>query len=201
MSQARSSWSARPEGEPKATDFEVRELDDGEPADGEVLVRNVFVSVDPYMRGRMTGVRTYVPPYELGDVINGGVGRAGRRVEGCSLRRGRLGAARCSAGARAELRRATASLRSTPQSRRRRPSLGVLGMPAFTAWIGLDEIGRIAEGETVFVSGAAGAVGSAAAQIALLRGCRVIGSAGSRREGRRGSGRWASRRSTTAPPT
>ena len=54
----------------------MRELDDGTPADGEVLVRNVFVSVDPYMRGRMTGVRTYIPPYELGDVINGAsVGR------------------------------------------------------------------------------------------------------------------------------
>jgi len=68
--------AARPEGEPKTTDFEVRELDDGEPAEGEVLVRNVLVSVDPYMRGRMTGVRTYVPPYDIGDVIDGGaVGR------------------------------------------------------------------------------------------------------------------------------
>ena len=70
--------AARPEGEPKASDFEVRELDDGEPADGEVLVRNVFISVDPYMRGRMTGVRTYIPPYELGDVINGCLSAEGR---------------------------------------------------------------------------------------------------------------------------
>ena len=68
--------AARPEGEPRLSDFEVRDAADAAPADGEVLVRNVFVSVDPYMRGRMTGVDTYVPPYEIGDTIDGGaVGR------------------------------------------------------------------------------------------------------------------------------
>ena len=67
---------ARPQGEPQESDFEVRDASDVAPGDGEVLVRNVFVSVDPYMRGRMTGVRTYVGPYELGGPIDGGdVGR------------------------------------------------------------------------------------------------------------------------------
>src|SRR5205823_8154796 len=76
--------AARPQGEPKESDFEVREADEREPAEGEVVIRNVFVSVDPYMRGRMTGVRTYVPPYEVGDPIDGGaVGRVvASRYEG-----------------------------------------------------------------------------------------------------------------------
>src|SRR5580765_4349067 len=74
--------AARPEGEPRMSDFEVREAPDVAPADGEVLVRNVFVSVDPYMRGRMTGVHTYVPPYAVGDTIDGGA--VGRVVESAS---------------------------------------------------------------------------------------------------------------------
>jgi NADPH-dependent curcumin reductase CurA len=170
--------AARPEGEPKDDDFEVLELPDPEPSDGEVLIRNVFVSVDPYMRGRMTGVRTYVPGHQVGDVIDGGaVGRvvSSRHpgfAEGdwVSSRLGwrELGVARGEALAKVDPAVAPPST-----------ALGVLGMPGFTAWIGLGEIARITAGETVFVSGAAGAVGSAAAQIALLRGCRVIGSAGS----------------------
>jgi NADPH-dependent curcumin reductase CurA len=170
--------AARPEGEPKATDFEVREVDHGDPADGEVLVRNVLVSVDPYMRGRMTGVRTYVPPYDIGAVIDGGaVGRvvASRHpgfAEGDWVR-STLGW--CAGGVVSGDRLVALDPSVAPPS----TSLSVLGMPAFTAWIGLDEIGQVTAGETVFVSGAAGAVGSAAVQIALLRGCRVIGSAGS----------------------
>jgi hypothetical protein len=170
--------AARPVGEPRASDFEVRELDDAEPADGEVLVRNVLVSVDPYMRGRMTGVRTYVPPYEVGDVIDGGAV-------------GRVVTSRHPAFAEGDWVRSLLGWRDSgvvagdrliaidPDLAPPSTSLSVLGYPGFTAWIGLGEIGRIAAGETVFVSGAAGAVGSIAVQIALLRGCRVIGSAGS----------------------
>ena len=170
--------AARPEGEPKPTDFEVRELDDGEPAEGEVLVRNVLVSVDPYMRGRMTGVRTYVPPYDIGDVIDGGaVGRVVTSrhpdfAEGDWVRS--LLGWRESGVAPGDRLSAIDPAASPPST-----SLSVLGYPGFTAWIGLGEIGQIVAGETVFVSGAAGAVGSIAVQIALLRGCRVIGSAGS----------------------
>ncbi len=170
--------AARPVGEPAESDFEVREAADAAPDEGEVAVRNVFVSVDPYLRGRMTGVRTYVPGFELGQVVEGAaVGRVavsrdagfaegdwvlstlGWREEGVT------GAGR--------LRKLDPSL--APPS----TALGVLGMPGLTAWVGLVDIGRIEGGETVYVSGAAGAVGSAAAQIAKLKGCRVIGSAGS----------------------
>jgi NADPH-dependent curcumin reductase CurA len=170
--------AARPEGEPKASDFEVQELEDGEPGDGEVLVRNVFVSVDPYMRGRMTGVRTYIPPYELGDVINGA--SVGRVVASKDARFAEGDWVNSMLGWReGGVASGDSLIPVDPAVAPPSTALGVLGMPAFTAWIGLDEIGRIAEGESVFVSGAAGAVGSAAAQIALLRGCRVLGSAGS----------------------
>lgn len=169
--------AARPQGEPQESDFEVRESEAREPADGEVLVRNVFVSVDPYMRGRMTGVRTYVDPYDVGDPIDGGaVGRVvasndDRLVEGDWVV-SQLGWREAGVTAGKRLRKIDPAL--APPS----TALGTLGMPGLTAWIGLTEIAQVKEGETLYVSGAAGAVGSAAVQIALLKGLNVIGSAG-----------------------
>ncbi len=170
--------SARPDGSPLESDFELRELPDAEPGDGEVLVRNVLVSVDPYMRGRMTGVRTYVGGFDIGDVIDGGaVGRVvASRADGFAEGdwvRSMLGWRDTGVAPATTLTKLDPSL-APPGA-----ALGVLGMPGFTAWVGLDEIGALQEGETVYVSGAAGAVGSVACQIAKLRGCRVIGSAGS----------------------
>jgi NADPH-dependent curcumin reductase CurA len=170
--------AARPQGEPQESDFELRELPDPEPGEGEVLVRNVFVSVDPYMRGRMTGVRTYVPPYEVGDAIDGAAvgrvvaSRSDRFAEGDWVRSS-LGWCDVGVAPADQLGRVDPAL--APPS----TALGALGMPGFTAWIGLLEIGRVEAGETMYVSGAAGAVGSAVVQIGLLKGCRVIGSAGS----------------------
>ena len=170
--------AARPQGEPKESDFELREAPDAAPGDGEVLVRNVFVSVDPYMRSRMTGVRTYVGPYEVGDPIDGGaVGRVvDSRHDGFAEGDwvlSRLGWCEQGVAAGDRLRKLDAAL--APPS----TALGVLGMPGLTAWVGLVDVGQIKEGETIYVSGAAGAVGSSAAQIAKLKGLRVIGSAGS----------------------
>jgi NADPH-dependent curcumin reductase CurA len=170
--------AAHPQGEPQESDFELRETVSAEPGDGEVLVRNVFVSVDPYMRGRMTGVKTYVAPFEVGGPIDGGaVGRvvASKHdgfAEGDWVN-SMLGWCEHGVAAGDRLRKLDASL--APPS----ASLGVLGMPGFTAWYGLAEVGRVREGETLYVSGAAGAVGSTAVQIAKLKGLRVIGSAGS----------------------
>jgi NADPH-dependent curcumin reductase CurA len=169
---------ARPEGAPKESDFEVRDEPEREPGDGEVEIRNVYVSVDPYMRSRMAGIRTYVDPYAVGDAIDGGaVGRVvASRFDG--LDEGdwvmsMLGWRERGIASGDALRRLDPSL--APPS----TALGVLGMPGFTAWVGLVEIGGVEAGESIYVSGAAGAVGSAAAQIAKLKGLRVVGSAGS----------------------
>jgi len=170
--------AAHPQGAPQETDFELREVPDASPGEGEVSVRNVFVSVDPYMRGRMTGVRTYVAPFELGQPIGGGA--VGRVVESRydGLEPGdwvlsMLGWREQGVVEGPQLRKLDASL--APPS----TALGVLGMPGLTAWVGLVDIGQVKDGETIYVSGAAGAVGSTAVQIAKLKGLRVIGSAGS----------------------
>ena len=121
-------------------------------------MRNVFVSVDPYMRGRMTGVRTYVAPYELGEVVDGqAVGRvvASRHdgfAEGDWVL-SMLGWRERGVAAGDRLRKLDPAL--APPS----TALGVLGMPGLTAWVGLVDVGRVQEGETLYVSGAAGAVG------------------------------------------
>jgi NADPH-dependent curcumin reductase CurA len=169
--------AARPRGAPQGADFELRESAEREPGGGELLVRNVFVSVDPYMRSRMTGVRTYVPPYEVGDVVTGGaVGRVVRSEDGRFAEGDWVLSALgwCEGG----IVPADRARRLDPEAAPPSTALGVLGMPGLTAWVGLVDVGRVEAGETIYVSGAAGAVGSAAAQIARLKGLRVIGSAG-----------------------
>jgi NADPH-dependent curcumin reductase CurA len=170
--------AARPRGAPQESDFAFRDCDERDPEAGEVLVRNVFVSVDPYMRSRMSGIRTYVGPYEVGDTIDGGaVGRVVASndegfAEGDWVLSG-LGWRERGISRAVQLRKLDPDV--APPS----TALGVLGMPGLTAWVGLVDIGTVREGETLYVSGAAGAVGSAAAQIGKLKGLRVIGSAGS----------------------
>jgi NADPH-dependent curcumin reductase CurA len=161
---------------PVPDDFEMAETEVGDPDPGEVVVRNLFLSVDPYMRARMSDRKSYAPPYEIGRVMAGGaIGEvvASRDVH---FREGDL--VESNLGWREAFR--------SPGERLHRlgtlvapPSayLGVLGMPGRTAYVGL-EVAELKEGDTVFVSGAAGAVGSVAAQIAKLKGCRVLGSAG-----------------------
>ncbi|MFO7571670.1 MAG: NADP-dependent oxidoreductase [Gaiellaceae bacterium] len=170
--------AARPSGMPRESDFELAEVPVPEPAEGELLIRNAFFSVDPYMRPRMNAVRSYAASFELGEPLHGGaVGRveesrhpafsAGDLVlHGLGWREWAL-----SDG--------TAVRAIDPAFAPVSTALGVLGMPGLTAYHGIFEIGRPKEGEVVFVSGAAGAVGSAAGQMAKIAGCRVLGSAGS----------------------
>ncbi|MGH3127718.1 MAG: NADP-dependent oxidoreductase [Gaiellaceae bacterium] len=169
---------ARPRGFPEEELFEVAETPIPDPADGQVLIRNTFFSVDPYMRPRMNDVRSYVAPFTLGEAMTGGaVGRVAasrneRYAEGDWVLH-YLGWREWA------LTDAAAVRRLDPQAAPVSTALGVLGMPGFTAWHGMFRLGRPQEGETVLVSGAAGAVGSAAGQMAAIAGCRVIGSAGS----------------------
>ena len=142
----------RPSGEPVADDFELAARSLREPAEGEVLVRNRFMSVDPYMRGRMNDAKSYVPPFELGKALQGGA--VGELEDGSVVvhQRGWREHAVLPEG---EARRV-----SLPDGVAPSALLGALGMTGFTAWVGVTEIAPIAEGETVFISAAAGAVGS-----------------------------------------
>ena len=169
---------ARPQGFPGEDLFELAETPIPEPGEGQLLVRNAYFSVDPYMRPRMNDVRSYVAPFTLGEpMVGGAVGRVelsrnDRYEEGDWVVHG-LGWREWALSDGSGMRRVDSAV--APVS----SFLGVLGMPGLTAYYGLFELGQPQEGETVFVSGAAGAVGSAAGQMAKIAGCRVVGSAGS----------------------
>ena len=172
---------ARPQGFPDEDLFEVAETSIPDPADGQVLIRNAYFSVDPYMRPRMNDVRSYVAPFTLGEAMTGGA--VGRVVSSQNPRYAEDDWVVHQLGWREwALSDGSALRKLDPEVAPISTALGVLGMPGFTAWYGLHELGTPTEGETVFVSGAAGAVGSAAGQMARLAGCRVIGSAGSARK-------------------
>ncbi|MFI1012826.1 NADP-dependent oxidoreductase [Streptomyces sp. NPDC020965] len=170
---------ARPHGWPAAEDFALREAPVSEPAAGRLLVRNLYFSVDPYMRGRMNDVKSYVPPFQLdrpmdgaavGEVIASGVD--GFAV-GDHVLHG-LGWREIAEVPAEQAVKVDGSL--APLS----AYLGVLGMTGLTAYAGLFEVASFKEGDAVFVSGAAGAVGSQVGQLARIKGAsRVIGSAGS----------------------
>lgn len=172
---------SQPEGWPTADNFEFATIELPELAEGEVRVANEFISVDPYMRGRMSAVRSYVAPYELGERIIGGA--VGRVIESKAeshpvgaLVSHMKGWADHAQGAAAEFSLLPELPEGTPSSL----YLGMLGMTAMTAYAGLTRIAEIKEGDVVFVSGAAGAVGTAVGQIARQLGAsRVVGSAGS----------------------
>lgn len=167
---------SRPRGLPTADNFAVAEVDIAPPGDREVLVKNLFMSVDPYMRGRMREGRSYVAPFELNAALEGGA--VGEVVESrvSQLKPGdtvvsNYGWREYFVARPNELHQVIADVQ--PLS----VYLGVLGMTGMTAWIGLRLI-ELKDGETIYISGAAGAVGNVAGQLARLRGCRVIGSAG-----------------------
>ena len=175
--------ASRPSGWPTEDNFAVTDAGQPELTDGQVRVRNLFMSVDPYMRGRMNDTKSYVPPFQLGEPLQGGA--IGSVIESRSpdLAEGDL--VLHNLGWRDEAilpARHAQKLADVAGTTGLSPSayLGVLGMPALTAYVGLLDIAALKPGDVVFVSGAAGAVGSMAGQIAKLKGAaRVIGSAGS----------------------
>ncbi len=169
----------RPVGLPREGDFELAEARIPEPREKEVLVRNIYMSVDPYMRGRMIDRPSYVPPFQLGEPLAGAcvgqvvasrspVVQTGDYVSGAKGWREYY------------LAEGTELIKIDPRLAPIQTYLGALGMPGMTAYVGLLHIGLPKAGETVFVSAASGAVGAVVCQIAKIKGCRVIGSAGSR---------------------
>ena len=168
---------SRPSGMPTAANFNQTQIELPPLPDQQVLVRNRFMSVDPYMRGRMNEGKSYVPPFELGKVLEGGA--VGEVIES-RAREFKPGDTVTSKFGWREYFMATPK-ELHPVSREV-PSLsiylGALGMTGMTAWVGLNLV-DVKAGDVIFISGAAGAVGNMAGQLAKLRGCKVIGSAGS----------------------
>jgi len=169
--------ASRPTGVPNADNFTLAETTLKPLEDGQVLVRNRFMSVDPYMRGRMNDRKSYVPPFKIGKVLDGGA--VGEVIESRSREfkvgdvvTSRYGWREAFIAAPGELHGVNKAVE--PLS----VYLGTLGMTGMTAWAGLTMV-DVKAGDVVYLSGAAGAVGSTAGQLAKLRGCRVIGSAGS----------------------
>src|SRR5699024_4917726 len=173
----RIALASRPHGEPTADDFrtETREL----PAidDGQVLLRTIYLSLDPYMRGRMSDAKSYAAPMEVGDTMVGG--------PVCEVLESRSDSVRSVDVVLAYTGWQTHAVTADTQVRVLDPAaaplsawLGVLGMPGFTAYAGLLQIGKPQPGETVAVAAATGPVGSAVGQIARIKGARAVGIAG-----------------------
>jgi len=170
---------SRPKGWPEPSDFRLVETEVREPGDGELLVRNLVMSVDPYMRGRMNDGPSYAAPYELNKAMYGGaVGRVEKSnvpgIETGQIIRHGLGWRELAIVPARQAEVVNPEADGVPGS----AYLGVLGMPGLTAWVGLYDIAEIRPGQTLFVSAASGAVGSVAGQLAKLAGLRVVGSAG-----------------------
>ncbi len=169
--------ASRPQGMVSAANFEFVEGQIGEPADGQFLVEIAYISLDPAMRGWMNDAKSYIPPVAIGEVMRAGaVGKiiaskhpkfaVGEHVVGT------FGVQKYALSDGKGVTRVDPKLAPLPVY------LGTLGMPGMTAYFGLLEVGEAKSGETVVVSGAAGAVGQVAGQVAKIKGCRVVGIAG-----------------------
>lgn len=170
--------SSRPNGKPVLENFQTNNIELPEIKDKEILLEAMFLSVDPYMRGRMNDAKSYVPPFEIGKPITGGVIAKVLKSNALNFKEndivtGNLPWQQHCISTETGLLKIDASI--APASY----YLGILGMPGLAAYFGLMHIGKPKDGETVVVSGAAGAVGIVVGQIAKLQGCRVIGIAGS----------------------
>lgn len=176
-----TEWAlaSRPVGMPKLSDFQSKTVDIPEPADGEIQVMNTWMSVDPYMRGRMYDRESYVPPFQIGETLQGGaVGRVTASAHP-DYKAGDLVSSFLGWRTAWTAKPAAAAVQKLPASGLPESAfLGVAGMPGLTAYAGLLRVAEFKPSDTVFVSGAAGAVGSTVVQIAKIKGATVIGSAG-----------------------
>lgn len=170
--------NSRPVGKPKPSDFKLIKEEMPQIKDDEILLKTKFVSVDPYLRGRMSDAKSYVPPFELKKVMSSG---AVAEVVESKSKNFQVGDFVTGALEWKEFQSSTGEnlLKVDPNAAPLSNYLGILGMTGLTAYFGLTEIGHPKAGETIVVSGAAGAVGSVVGQIGKILGCRVVGIAGS----------------------
>lgn len=170
--------AARPDGEPKDSDFQIAEVAVAAPGAGEFLVQNLWMSVDPYMRGRMMDRESYVPPFQIGETMDGGC--IGKVIES-NNENFAVGDYVNSMNGWRELYVTDGTMvnKIDPAMGPIEANLGTLGMPGMTAYAGLFKVAGLKDGENVFVSAASGAVGAVVCQLAKAHGCYVVGSAGS----------------------
>jgi NADPH-dependent curcumin reductase CurA len=170
--------AARPEGAPKVSDFEMVDVPVEAPGDGEMLCRTIYMSLDPYMRGRMNDTKSYVPPVQIGEVMTGGAVSEVMvsNVDGYAAGDIVLGLTGWQEYAIADGR---GMRKVDPAMAPISTAVGVLGMPGMTAYTGLMNIGQPKEGETLVAAAASGPVGATVGQIAKIKGCRAVGIAGS----------------------
>ncbi|MGB2078267.1 MAG: NADP-dependent oxidoreductase [Vibrio sp.] len=171
-------FKKRPNGLPTSDCFSLETQTIASPADGEFVIKNLWLSVDPYMRGRMSDQKSYVPGFQLGELLEGSA--IGEVVESNHPDFKVGDKVSSMLGWREYAVSNGEMVQKLPQTSLPLQSfLGAAGMPGLTAWVGLMEIAKLQEGETVLVSAASGAVGSLVCQFAKLKGCKVVGSAGS----------------------
>ena len=171
--------ASRPNGEPTGDDFRIEQVPLPALAPGQVLLRNLYLSLDPYMRGRMNAGRSYVPPIAIGEVMDGGTVSQVMQSAHAQWKPGDLVLAHGGWQTHAVVDGDTLRRRLDPAGGiALTTALGVHGMPGFTAYAGLREIGRPQPGETLVVAAASGPVGATVGQIAKLQGARVVGIAG-----------------------
>jgi len=169
--------ASRPNGVPTVSNFKTNTVELAEIKNGEILVRNRWMSVDPYMRGRMKEGDSYVPAFEIGEPLEGGC--IGEVVESRHDKFNKGDFVLGNLGWREYWKSTgTGVVVVDPDLAPVQTYLGALGMTGMTAWVGLNKIAELKSGSTVFVSAASGAVGSIVCQLAKAKGCRVIGSAG-----------------------
>ena len=167
----------RPNGAPVADDFELAQTDVPKPGGGEMLLRTVYLSLDPYMRGRMNAEKSYADPVPVGGVMEGGTVSVVEKSNGGKFAEGDIVVGRT--GWQDYMVSDGASLSKVdPSAAPISTALGVLGMPGMTAYSGLLRLGKPKEGETLVVAAASGAVGANVGQIAKIKGCRAVGVAG-----------------------
>ena len=167
----------RPKGTPSEEDFSFVETDIPSPGEQEVLLRTLYLSVDPYMRGRMQDAKSYIPPFKLNEPITGGAIAEVAESNSSKFKQGDVVIGTLP-WAEYSIAKENAIRQIDPDAAPVTAHLGIIGMTGLTAYFGLLDIGKPQEGETVVVSGAAGAVGSAVGQIAKIIGARVVGIAG-----------------------
>lgn len=168
---------SRPKGTPRLEDFEFVEEQRPEPKDGEILLKTKYVSVDPYLRGRMRDQESYIPPFQLNEPIESGIIAEVIASNNDNFKEGDFVNGMLPWK---EFQTATGKglNKVDPDKASLTAYLGILGLTGLTAYISLDKIGNLKEGETLLVSGASGAVGSTVGQIGKIKGCHVVGIAG-----------------------